>query len=72
MTWPQELLSKDIPKSRILSFGYDSGIVYRDTEKVTQGSLEDDARQLCSLLDDLRKQTNTVRYNMWTRDCFKD
>lgn len=58
--WPKELLSKDIPKSRILSFGYNSGIIQSDTAEVTQGSLADDARQLCSLLDDTRKQTNTV------------
>ena len=68
--WPQELLSKDIPKSRILSFGYDSGVVHNDTAEVTQGSLADEARQFCSLLDDLRKQTKTVRYYVWTRDCY--
>lgn len=59
--WPKELLSKDIPKSRILSFGYDSGVVHSDIAEVTQGSLADDARSLCSLLDDVRKKTNTVR-----------
>ncbi|KAI4157009.1 MAG: hypothetical protein LQ342_008553, partial [Letrouitia transgressa] len=58
--WPQELLSKDVPKSRILSFGYDSRIVHSNTAEVTQGNIADDARQLCSLLDDLRKQTNTT------------
>ena len=70
--WPKELLSKDIPKSRILSFGYDSGVAHSDTAEVTQGSLEDEARSLCSLLDDKRKQTNTVRCSVWTRDCGKD
>ncbi|KAH7345939.1 hypothetical protein BKA66DRAFT_433717, partial [Pyrenochaeta sp. MPI-SDFR-AT-0127] len=54
------MLSKDIPKSRILSFGYDSSVVHSDTAEVTQGSVADDARQLCSLLDDERKQTNTT------------
>ncbi|KAF2682822.1 hypothetical protein K458DRAFT_341710 [Lentithecium fluviatile CBS 122367] len=58
--WPKELLSKDIPKSRILSYGYDSRIAHSDTAEVTQGSLADDARRLCSLLDDERKQTNTT------------
>ncbi|KAF2011215.1 hypothetical protein BU24DRAFT_397585 [Aaosphaeria arxii CBS 175.79] len=57
--WPKELLAKDIPKSRILSFGYDSGIIHSDSAEVTQGSLADDARQLCSLLDDRRKETHT-------------
>lgn len=57
----KELLSKDIPKSRILSFGYDSGVVHSDIAEVTQGSLADDARYLCSLLDGVRKKTNTVR-----------
>jgi hypothetical protein len=61
VVWPKELLSKDIPKSRILSFGYNSEIVHSDTAEVTQGSLADDARQLCSLLDDARSQTSTVR-----------
>lgn len=58
--WPKELLSKDIPKSRILSFGYDAGVVHSDTAEVTQGSMEDDARSFCSLLDDKRKETNTT------------
>ncbi|KAJ9646980.1 hypothetical protein H2199_001966 [Coniosporium tulheliwenetii] len=60
VNWPKELLPKDIPKSRILSFGYDSGIVHSDTAEVTQGSLADDARRLCSLLDDERIQTSTT------------
>lgn len=60
VVWPKELLSKDIPKSRILSFGYDSRVVHSDTAEVTQGSLLDDARQLCNLLDDARKQTSTA------------
>ncbi|PVH92332.1 hypothetical protein DM02DRAFT_605500 [Periconia macrospinosa] len=60
VVWPKELLSKDIPKSRILSFGYDSGITHSDKAEVTQGSVADDARQLCSLLDDIRKQTGTA------------
>lgn len=64
MIWPKELLSKDIPKSRILSYGYDSGVVHSDTAEVTQGSLADDARRLCSLLDDERKQANTVRHSV--------
>lgn len=57
--WPKELLSKDIPHSRILSFGYDSAVVHSDTSEVTQGSLAHDATSLCSLLDDERNQTNT-------------
>lgn len=60
VVWPKELLSKDVPKSRILGFGYNSGIIHSDTAEVTQGSLADDARELCSLLDDTRKQSNTV------------
>lgn len=66
MVWPKELLAKDIPKSRILSFGYDSGIVHSDTAEVTQGSILDDAQQLCNLLDDKRKETNTVRHHVET------
>ncbi|EXK76441.1 hypothetical protein FOQG_18819 [Fusarium oxysporum f. sp. raphani 54005] len=58
--WPKELLAKDMPKSRILSFGYDASIVHSDTADVTQGSLVYDARELCSLLDAERKRTNTA------------
>ncbi|KAI9763965.1 MAG: hypothetical protein M1840_008999 [Geoglossum simile] len=58
--WPKDLLSEDIPNSRILSYGYDSGVVRSDTAEVTQGNLEDDARRLCSFLDDERKRTNTT------------
>jgi hypothetical protein len=68
VVWPKEVLSKDVPKSRILSFGYDSGVVHSDTAEVTQGSLSDDARQLCNLLDDARKQTSTVKCSTRTSD----
>ncbi|XTI91733.1 hypothetical protein V2W45_1471450 [Cenococcum geophilum] len=48
--WPRDFLAADLKNSRIMSFGYDSNIIYSDTAEVTQGSLESDARSLCALL----------------------
>ena len=61
MVWPKDFLSKDVEKIRIISFGYDSGVVHSDTAEVTQGSLESDARSLCSLLNAERAKDGTVR-----------
>jgi len=67
VTWPRDFLSKDVEKSRIISFGYDSGVVHSDTAEVTQGSLESDARSLCSLLNAERTKDGTVRHNRMNR-----
>ncbi|KAJ3547444.1 hypothetical protein NM208_g1506 [Fusarium decemcellulare] len=52
--WPKELLPQDVQNSRIMSFGYDSSITHSDTAEVTQGSLDNEARSLCSLLQEQR------------------
>ncbi|KAH8676802.1 Alpha/Beta hydrolase protein [Tricladium varicosporioides] len=57
--WPGELLAKDIEKCRIISFGYDSGVVHSDTAEVTQGSVESDAKDLCALLTSERAEDGT-------------
>ncbi|KAF8854383.1 hypothetical protein BDZ45DRAFT_41904 [Acephala macrosclerotiorum] len=57
--WPEDLLEKDLEKCRMISFGYDSGIVHSDTAVITQGSLESDARDLCSLLTSERSKDGT-------------
>ncbi|KAH7200662.1 Alpha/Beta hydrolase protein [Fusarium oxysporum] len=48
--WPKDLLAVDIKNCRIMSFGYDAGVIHSDTAEVTQGSLENVARSLCALL----------------------
>lgn len=60
VTWPRDLLKSDLEKARVFSFGYDSGIVHSNTAEVTQGSLESDARDLCSKLDAERSSDGTV------------
>lgn len=62
VTWPKDFLPKDVEKSRIISFGYDSGVSHSDTVEVTQSSLESDARSLCLLLQELRTKDGTVNY----------
>ncbi|KAH6674237.1 Alpha/Beta hydrolase protein [Halenospora varia] len=57
--WPEELLIKDLEKCRMISFGYDSGVMHSDTAEITQGSLESDARYLCSLLTSERSKDGT-------------
>lgn len=61
VTWPRDILPIDIKDSRILSFGYDSGIVHSDTAEVTQGSIVGDAQSLCALLKGERSSPETVR-----------
>lgn len=59
MTWPKDLLPKDIPDSRIFLFGYDSGIIHRGP--VAQTEIHSDADDICSKLSTERSKTNTVR-----------
>jgi hypothetical protein len=63
--WPEALLTKDLEKCRIISFGYDSGVVHSDTAEITQGSLESDALDLCSLLTAERSMDGTVSFTHW-------
>jgi protein SERAC1 len=68
VTWPKDLLPKDIEKSRIISFGYDSGVAHSNTAEITQGSLENDARSLCSQLKVLRANDNSVNIINHSKD----
>ena len=58
--WPKDLLAADIEQSRIMSYGHDSGVVHSDTAEITQGSLANAARNLCSLLSVERSTPETV------------
>jgi len=58
--WPRDLLAKDIPNSRILLFGYDSGIVRLDQSTVAQTDLRSDAEDLCAKLAAIRSDSNAV------------
>jgi hypothetical protein len=62
--WPQQLLKNDIKNSRIIGYGYDSGIVHAGTADVVQGSVEHDAQRLCDLLHGLRVDTGTVSHTL--------
>jgi hypothetical protein len=58
--WPRDFLAADLKNSRIMSFGYDSNIIHSDTAEVTQGSLESDARSLCTLISAERSSPDSV------------
>ncbi|KAH8878747.1 hypothetical protein GQ53DRAFT_756485 [Thozetella sp. PMI_491] len=57
--WPQELLPKDTPESRIFLFGYDSGITHRDQSAVTNTEIHSDANDLVARLSAERSSTKT-------------
>lgn len=59
--WPRDLLSRDIPKARILTFGYDSSVTQFSSEAVSQNRMESNAADLCAYLANLRATTATVR-----------
>jgi hypothetical protein len=64
VVWPRDLLVKDLEsstKARAISFGYDSGVVHSDVAEITQGSIDVEARSLCSQLNALRLKDGTVR-----------
>jgi protein SERAC1 len=42
-----------------MSFGYDSSIIHSDSAEVTQGSLDHEARSLCSLVQEQRSSTDS-------------
>ncbi|PVH69209.1 hypothetical protein DL98DRAFT_522326 [Cadophora sp. DSE1049] len=57
--WPKELFPKDVPKSRISLFGYDTGITHWDQNEVQRTEIHSDADDLCARLDAERSKTNT-------------
>jgi len=58
--WPKELLPKDVPKSRIFLFGYDTGITHWDQNEVQSTEIHSDADDLCAKLDAVRSKDSTV------------
>ncbi|KAI0186035.1 Alpha/Beta hydrolase protein [Xylaria flabelliformis] len=57
--WPEELLPKDVPESRIFLFGYDTGITHRDQSQVTQSEIHSDANDFCAKLAAERSRSST-------------
>ena len=60
--WPKDLLSRDVPNVRIITFGYDSGIV-RFFGRVSQNQIHDHAKTLIGDLWRCRKKEEEVRYH---------
>ena len=60
--WPKDLLSRDVPSVRIITFGYDSGVV-RFFGRVSQNQIHDHARTLIADLRRCRKKEEEVRYH---------
>lgn len=58
--WPRDLLAKDLPNSRILLYGYDSGIARWDQSTVAQTDLRSDAEDMCAKLAAKRASTDSV------------
>ncbi|KAK8017693.1 Alpha/Beta hydrolase protein [Apiospora rasikravindrae] len=57
--WPRDILPKDVPKSRIYLFGYDSGITHRDQSSVVKTEIHSDADDLCARFEAERSSTDT-------------
>lgn len=62
MYWPRDLLPKDIPDARILSFGYEAKLV-DFWAKVSQNSLGQHADNLISALVGQRVDLKSVSYD---------
>ena len=60
--WPKDLLSRDVPNVRIITFGYDSGVV-RFFGRVSQNQIHDHAKTLIGDLRGCRKKEEEVRYH---------
>ena len=58
--WPKQLLPHDIPKARILSFGYRANIV-DFWGSPSENRIDNHADDLVGALAALRERTNTVR-----------
>jgi hypothetical protein len=56
--WPRDLLAKDFPKARIMTFGYDS-IVTKGLSPVNQGNIFTHAEDLLHALEEKRRQQST-------------
>ncbi|KFH47803.1 Protein SERAC1-like protein [Hapsidospora chrysogenum ATCC 11550] len=59
--WPQQLLSEDLPKARIFTFGYDADVTkFNLDHEVTKGTMESHAADLCERLAGLRAKTESM------------
>lgn len=58
MFWPKDLLSKDLPNSRIITFGYDADIV-NFLSPASQNCIGDHARNLLNYVTNRRDNSNT-------------
>ncbi|RSM04795.1 hypothetical protein CDV31_009886 [Fusarium ambrosium] len=58
--WPKQILSEDLPKARIFTFGYDADVTkFNLDEEVTKGTMESHAADLCERLAGLRAKTES-------------
>ncbi|KAI9867453.1 MAG: hypothetical protein M1813_009011 [Trichoglossum hirsutum] len=57
--WPQQLLPQDIPKARIITFGYD-GDITKFWASTSRNSIGNHAQNLVALLANLRERTETA------------
>ena len=62
--WPRDLLASDLPNARILTFGYDAGVVRLDGNQISNMTMEIHAADLCESLARLRASTDTVIFNL--------
>jgi hypothetical protein len=58
--WPKDLLARDLPKARIITFGYDADII-RALSTAGNGTLRDHGKALAEDLAMRRKRTDSVR-----------
>lgn len=58
--WPQDLLAKDIPNSRIFLFGYDSSITQWNQNELQKKEIHSDADDLTARLATERSESKTV------------
>ncbi|KAJ4047520.1 hypothetical protein NW761_007423 [Fusarium oxysporum] len=60
VVWPKDLLSNDIPATRIFLFGYDTNITSPGQSGVTKTEIHSDAEDVCAKLAAERLSTQTV------------
>lgn len=57
--WPKDLLAEDLPKGRVITFGYDADII-RGLSIAGNGTLRDHGKALAEDLAMRRKKTDSV------------
>jgi protein SERAC1 len=61
--WPKDLLKKDVPTARVLTFGYDADVV-NFAKPASRNTVEDHATNLVKELMFARERTGSVSYRM--------